>query len=204
MCLGERSLTTLKGLLCDTLLARSIGGDEFPNILPVGGPTTVWDGTNKKPTVVRDSRVFIICTYGSFLRDALHILARLFLGVTNLWSVLFQKIACVGAMINAAGNERQNEWVTIANFSESEIDLSGWTLSDTRRPPLVLSGRLLPGETTRVQPLIAGHNQGVVLYNLGGQLVLCDSSGKQYDRVVYSKKTHTIRENLPVMFHLED
>ncbi len=45
-------------------------------------------------------------------------------------------IFIAAAMVNAAGDERDNEWISIINLSDAKVDLKGWTLSDMQRPAL--------------------------------------------------------------------
>jgi len=95
------------------------------------------------------------------------------------------------ALVNPVGNERENEWVSIANYSSKEIDLFGWTLSDDikSRSPLSLSGKLLPGETQRINPLKNKDGGGgqVILRNSGGTLNLIDSDGVIVDKQTYPR-----------------
>ncbi|MEO1790600.1 MAG: DNA/RNA non-specific endonuclease [Cyanobacteria bacterium J06629_19] len=112
------------------------------------------------------------------------------------------------AMVNAAGEERANEWVSIINLSEEEIDLSGWSLSDMRREPLNLSDVLdtdqrilLPGEAIRIQPV-----EPVILSNRSGVIALHELAsanfpqGRRIDRVHYSDKQAQI-EGVPIIFN---
>lgn len=54
-------------------------------------------------------------------------------------------IVIVSAMVNAVGDERENEWVSIGNFSSENVDFAGWKLDDTneKRAAIGLSGILL-------------------------------------------------------------
>ncbi len=64
------------------------------------------------------------------------------------------------ALVNPAGPERDGEWISIINLENQTIDLSGWTVGDTKRPRKPLRGMLGPGEALRIQPgLAAGPGQ---------------------------------------------
>ncbi|MEL6604297.1 MAG: DNA/RNA non-specific endonuclease [Cyanobacteria bacterium J06614_10] len=111
------------------------------------------------------------------------------------------------ALVNAAGDERANEWVSIINLSTEEVDLTGWTLSDMRREPLELSEALeksdrtlQPGQAVRIQPV-----EPVILSNRSGVITLYDRPTKKYkkgrriDRVHYTKEQAS-REGVPIIF----
>lgn len=112
------------------------------------------------------------------------------------------------AMVNAAGEERAGEWVSIINLSREEVDLTGWSLSDMRREPLNLSDALavdkrvlLPGEAIRVQPI-----EPVILANRSGVIALHEPAnekfprGRRIDRVHYSSK-QAKKEGVPIIFN---
>ncbi len=108
-------------------------------------------------------------------------------------------------MINAKGDETKNEWVTIANFSADDVDLSGWALSDRKRPPLSLSGTLRSGEAKRFDNLYSREeNVGLRLSNKSGQIVLLNPDQYIADRVTYSHQSRVIEEGRPVTFHLDE
>ncbi len=98
------------------------------------------------------------------------------------------------AQVNPDGNERAGEWVSIINLSNEDKDLDGWTLSDTRRKPLKLSGTLGPGEAMRVGPI-----SPVQLGNKGGVIVLSDKKKNRVDRVKYTE-VDARDEGRPVIF----
>ncbi|MEL6351038.1 MAG: DNA/RNA non-specific endonuclease [Cyanobacteria bacterium J06627_28] len=117
-------------------------------------------------------------------------------------------IYIAAAMVNAAGDERANEWVSIINLSEKAVSLEGWSLSDMRRDPLKLSNvlqgdqlTLQPGEAVRVQPV-----EPVVLSNRSGVIALHEapseqfSKGRRIDRVHYSS-AQASREGVPIIFN---
>jgi len=90
-------------------------------------------------------------------------------------------IFIAAAFVNPAEDERANEWVSIANYSSKEVDITGWTLSDGKRTPLSLAGTLESGATTRLNPLKDVNGQ-VQLANSGGNLTLKNKNGETIDR----------------------
>lgn len=107
-------------------------------------------------------------------------------------------------MVDAAGDESRAEWITVANFSAADLDLAGWTLGDTKRNPLQLTGVLRPGETKRIDNLFDElANTGVRLNNRLGTIILTDPRGDIIDRVSYSVRSRRIEENVPLTFHLD-
>ncbi|MEM6636425.1 MAG: DNA/RNA non-specific endonuclease [Pseudomonadota bacterium] len=98
------------------------------------------------------------------------------------------------AMVNPKGKERDGEWVTLLNVSSAPIDLSGWSLSDTMRAPLPLSGGLAPGEALRLMPVTP-----LMLGNRGGTLMLFDPTQQRIDRVKYTA-SDAREEGVPVRF----
>lgn len=114
-------------------------------------------------------------------------------------------IAIVAAMVDAEGDEIENEWCTIANFSKEDVDLNGWMLSDTERPALALSGKIPSGETLRVGHLYdKASRTGVKLANKRGTLELSDEDGTIVDRVSWTKREQKITEGVPVAFHQDE
>lgn len=107
-------------------------------------------------------------------------------------------------MVNAEGDEIENEWVTIANFSPKEIDISGWALSDGHagRASRGLTGKVLSGETLRVTKLFDTLSKtGCKLNNRRGKLELLDDEGVVIDRVQWTTRELRIKEGVPVVFH---
>jgi len=114
-------------------------------------------------------------------------------------------IAIVAAMVDAAGDEVENEWCTIANFNEKDVDLSGWKLSDTERSALPLTGKIPSGETLRVSHLYDKVTRtGVKLANRRGTLELFDNKDNVVDRVSWTSRKQRITEGVPVVFHQEE
>ncbi len=86
------------------------------------------------------------------------------------------------ALVNAVGDERRGEWISLINLSNDTVDLDGWRLGDTKRPAKVLAGTLGPGEAIRVQPV-----DPLMLANAGGVIELFDADGRRVDRVKYGR-----------------
>lgn len=86
------------------------------------------------------------------------------------------------AMPNPAGEDDGNEYVDVVNFGDSTVDLRGWTISDTKRPPATISGIVSPNRFRRYQSI-----SPVILANSGGTIVLADADGNLVDRVTYSR-----------------
>ena len=102
------------------------------------------------------------------------------------------------ALVNPEGPERKNEWISLLNLDNKDIDLSKWTLktipnhtveSKKQFPQLEL-GTVLPknrrllghGEAIRVQPIAP-----LQLNNRGATIVLKDDAKRQIDRVKYTR-----------------
>ncbi|MEM9089312.1 MAG: DNA/RNA non-specific endonuclease [Cyanobacteria bacterium P01_F01_bin.53] len=111
------------------------------------------------------------------------------------------------AMVNAKGDERENEWISIINLDDKEVDLTGWTISDKRNGTLELSTALKkkervlqPGEAVRIQPV-----EPVILSNRSGVITLFDQpakkskQGRRIDRVHYTK-AQASQEGVPIRF----
>lgn len=110
----------------------------------------------------------------------------------------FSDIFVMGAMCNPKGTDRGNEWVSIANFSRHELDLDGWSVTDTKRKAVPVCGIIPSGEAHRVGDLV-----GITLPNKAGKIALMDPDGHVVDRVVYNERSHKVRENVPIRFHID-
>ncbi len=102
-------------------------------------------------------------------------------------------IMIVAAMVNPAGKDRDEEWMSIFNFSGLDIDLDGWTVSDTLRRPMQLDGVLQAGSSRRFKPVAP-----LQLRNKGGTLSLFNAEGQRVDRVRY--RADDVTENIPLRF----
>ncbi len=103
------------------------------------------------------------------------------------------------AMVNPAGNEREGEWVSIANLTGETVSIDGWTLVDDKRRVERLTGSIGPGEAVRIQPL-----ESVRLVNSRSAFIqLLNDRNEQIDRVPYTKEQAT-REGKPIVFAYRD
>lgn len=111
------------------------------------------------------------------------------------------------SMVNPAGDERQQEWISIINLSGDAVNLEGWTLSDMKREPLNLSDALKenqrilePGMAIRIQPV-----EPLMLSNQGGVIALyekptaADKPGRRIDRVHYTSEQANA-QGVPIIF----
>lgn len=99
------------------------------------------------------------------------------------------------AMVNPAGSERDNEWVSIINLEPEAVSVDGWRLLDDKQREITLTGTIGPGEAVRVQPL-----SPVQLANSrAGFIQLIDDTDRQIDRVPYSEE-QAKREGRPIVF----
>lgn len=98
------------------------------------------------------------------------------------------------AMVNPKGPDRGNEWISLLNLGNTEVDLSGWKLVDNSEKTRIIDSIVLaPGESAvinNVLPLQLGNN--------GDVIKLFDAQGARIDWVNYSKRM--VREGKPVVF----
>lgn len=102
-------------------------------------------------------------------------------------------VMIVAALVNPKGPDRENEWVSIFNFTEQDIDLAGWQLSDTLRRPMDLDGLLEAGTARKFAPVTP-----LQLGNNGGTLSLFNAAKGRVDRVRYRKEE--VLDGKPVRF----
>ena len=112
-------------------------------------------------------------------------------------------VGVVCAMVNAPGEEKENEWVAVANYSSAPVNLDGWALSDTKRPQLRIGGRLRPGESLRIGNMRNDVTGGAVeLPNRQGSIMLFAPDGGVADSVSYIRtRARGIKEGIPFVFH---
>ncbi len=101
------------------------------------------------------------------------------------------------ALVNASGDERVGEWVSIINLTNDRVDLAGWKLRDPQAE-LPLSGSMAPGEAVQVGPLVP-----IALGNRGGTIALYNAEDQRIDRVKYPVQPSDI-EDRPVIFAMRD
>jgi uncharacterized protein YukJ len=90
-------------------------------------------------------------------------------------------VRIIAALVNSVQSP-EVESVTLINTAPHAINLDGWTLLDTQKKKLALSGSLAPGAArvvTVTQPL--------ALSNKGGVITLVDEKGLKVDGVSYTK-----------------
>jgi len=107
---------------------------------------------------------------------------------TRLDSDDYSQIFIAAACVNASGDERANEWVSVANYSPNTVNLDRWTITDTKRKPLTLSGTLQSGETIRLGPLKSDDGGSLMLSNSGGELRMQDSNNRIVNIVEWTKQ----------------
>jgi endonuclease G len=111
-------------------------------------------------------------------------------------------------MVNPEAPERENEWISLINLTGEDVDLDGWTLTDTKRTPLDIgkdangNKRVLgPGEAVSIKPI-----KPLQLADTGGAIGLYtkpedgEARGKRVDRVTYTKND-VKKEGVPVVFN---
>lgn len=103
----------------------------------------------------------------------------------------------LGAMVDPEGRDDGQEWITISNFGRDDLNLTGWSVSDGKRNPVEIDGVIPVGEARRINNI-----QGLRFTNTKGSIALIDPEGNIVDRVMYSERSHKIRTNVPIMFHL--
>ena len=94
---------------------------------------------------------------------------------------------------NPAGDERQNEEVTLRNVGTAIVDLTGWTLRDVGGASWTLSGSLSPGNAVTIRR--AG--QAMSLNNGGDTITLVDRSGAAVQSVSYPQLPEGVRHDVP-------
>lgn len=104
--------------------------------------------------------------------------------------IVAPSVFIAAAFINpSGGSESGREWISLANYGPSDIDLTGWTLDDqaSSRKPLVLDGKLVSGETLKLKTPGDGSGGSFILTNSGGSLELKDSGGATVSKVEWTR-----------------
>lgn len=91
-------------------------------------------------------------------------------------------IRIIAALVNGVKSP-ENESVTLLNTTPHEIKLDGWSLVDTAKFKIALSGSISSGAT-----LVIKINQPAALSNKGGVITLLDQKGLKVDGVSYTKE----------------
>lgn len=90
-------------------------------------------------------------------------------------------VRIVAALVNGADSP-ETETVTLLNTTPHKISLDGWTIADTNKVKVPLSGSLEPGATA-----VIGIVQPAALSNQGGIITLLDDTGLKVDGVSYTR-----------------
>ena len=93
------------------------------------------------------------------------------------------------AMVNPAGRDSGNEWISILNRTEKAVSLRSWKIVDQKGRELLLSSTLL--ETDHLEPgvtLTLRLISPIRLVNTGGSLTLFDEASHRVDYVNYVKR----------------
>lgn len=100
-----------------------------------------------------------------------------------------------------AGDDQQNEEVTIRNFGNKPVGLSGWKLRDLHGTSWMLDelGILQSAGQPGDEKTIQRKGQSMGLNNTGDTVELVDSKEKVVDKVVYSQ----VKEGEEVLPHKE-
>ena len=56
--------------------------------------------------------------------------------------LLFPSKTLAQVVINEFSSKGDTEWIELFNSSASSVDLTGWTLSDAKKPPEALTGSI--------------------------------------------------------------
>lgn len=92
-------------------------------------------------------------------------------------------VSILAILPNPIGVDRDKESVTLANSSEKDVSLAGWTLMDKHHRVFPLSGVIPAGQTLSVR--LAG--SAMILSNEGGEVSLIDRDGLRRRIVSYAK-----------------
>jgi hypothetical protein len=100
-------------------------------------------------------------------------------------------VRIMGLLPNPAGNEAENEEVTIGNQGTQQVSMVGWRLRDLAQQHWILDslGALQSGESKTI--LRAG--QPMVMNNNGDSISLIDPSGNSVQTVTYSQVGQGVR-----------
>ncbi len=103
-------------------------------------------------------------------------------------------IKIAAAMVDAKGDERQNEWVSLINVGADTVNLKRWNLTDHRGRECEINEVLEPGVAVRIQPVAA-----MQLTNSNGSITLTNKDNELVDRA-YWIEADTRRQGVPVIF----
>ena len=89
-------------------------------------------------------------------------------------------VCIAAAMVNPAGKDSGNEWISIQNLSDKTVNFHGWKLEDQQGRTLRLEEEVESGGTIIVKPI-----SPIRLNNTGGALTLFNEAGHMMHRVEY-------------------
>lgn len=90
-------------------------------------------------------------------------------------------VRIVAALVNGVQSPEQ-EFVTLLNTSDTEVDITGWMIADKQKNKMKLSGAIAAGATLLVKIV-----EPVTLSNKGGIITLLDNRGVKVHGVSYTK-----------------
>ena len=105
------------------------------------------------------------------------------------------------AMVDPAGRDAGNEWVSLINLGSESIDLSGWELSDNSDKRLLVDHRVTDAVQRKLDPgqsVVVKDLRPLQLGNKGDIIKLFDKSGARIDWVNYTKAM--VESGTPVVF----
>lgn len=157
-------------------------GLVFDDVVKNGNPLG-FIGVEQEPEIIAVTRNTMRTTAGDGVRE----------------TPSYTRVYILSAMVSPRNENVGNEWVSISNFDKEDLNLTGWKISNLRNEPVEISGTVRSGEAKRVTDL-----KGVILSNIEGTIALIDPSGNIADRVMYSPRTHQVKEDTPIIFHIEE
>ncbi|MFN0276476.1 MAG: S8 family serine peptidase [Chitinophagales bacterium] len=102
-------------------------------------------------------------------------------------------VKIISALVNPAGNDYNNENITVINITNSIVNLDGW-LVDVKNKTLPLTGNMLAGEAKT----ISLPSKSIRLSNTGATLLLKNPDGEVVQEAIYKKSD--VRDGKVVMF----
>ena len=95
-----------------------------------------------------------------------------------------EDVFIAAALVNPEGRDTGNEWISILNLKNEEVDLTGWKIDDgDKNNAITLDTKLGAGEAKRISV-----RSPLSLKNTDGVIRLFNDQGERIDRVKYTKK----------------
>lgn len=110
-------------------------------------------------------------------------------------------IFIAAAMVNPEGKDENNEWISIINLSTDTIDLTGWSLINSKNSSLVIDDALTQSEQRKLyggQSIVINIKAPLRLTNSQDTIKLMDETGARIDRVSYT--ANMVESGKPVIF----